>query len=72
MEDKALICANCGLFGEHKHHTIIPYDNFLSQYSLLTEECFRNYEELQSREDKMNKDIIEGHINELLAEKKIQ
>lgn len=37
MECKNLICANCGLFGEHKHHTIIPFDDFLNQYSLLTE-----------------------------------
>ncbi len=35
LEDKVAICAGCGLFGEHKLHTLIPYDTFLSQYSTL-------------------------------------
>jgi hypothetical protein len=70
LEDRCLICANCGLFGEHKLHKILPYDQFLSQYSTVTEESFKIYEQLREREEMLSDEAITAHIEEALRERR--
>jgi hypothetical protein len=66
LQDRCLICANCGLFGEHKLHKILPYDEFLTQYSKITEESFKIYEQLKEREEKLSQEAISAAIDETL------
>ena len=47
MDDKCLICANCGLFGEHKTHRIMPYDRFALSFGALTENCLKMSDQLK-------------------------
>jgi hypothetical protein len=42
----------------------------LSQYSTVTEESFKIYEQLKEREERLNNEAISAHIDESLREKR--
>ena len=70
IEDKQVICADCGLFGEHKPHKLITYEHFVERYSALTEDCFETYKQLQQRETHLDLQTYEQELNTLLSKRR--
>ena len=52
-ECHCLICPDCGLFGEHKHHHFISADSLESKCKDLTMSALEVVEQLKEREEEL-------------------
>jgi len=53
MEDMCFICPSCALFGEHKHHKVQSFENFVLSFGNLAEQCLIIKEQMNEKEQNL-------------------